>query len=168
MEQQRHIYHKATSAKPPLQQTTPQPPEEPKKPRKKSKTVALVVCVVLASLYLFATAFCAIKFNSLNPIRTGWGILQVVGGNATYQQIASIPYDAYVAGPQNSEQNLIAMMQEKGYQYEETESLGGALIFSKDGARLRVVLSGNAYFTRWVFSEEIPITTSSQSMEATQ
>ncbi|MDL2325230.1 hypothetical protein LJC61_08835 [Ruminococcaceae bacterium OttesenSCG-928-A16] len=158
-----HVYRKTSSAPP--RQTTKVPAKPPapapKRRRKKGPKVLLTVLAILVALYLFTTALCALKFNSLNPIRTGVGIISVVTGAKPYQQVADIPYKAFVATAENSEQYLIAMLEAEGYEYEAIQSLGGARIFAKDDNRLRVVVSGNAYFTRWVFSKESPLPPSS-------
>lgn len=158
MKQQRHIYRQSNTAAPPTppntRHSTGQQRSTAQTKKRKQKTGWLVFLAVAAALYLFATAFSAIKFNSLNPARTAWGLWQVVVDKQPYHQVAGFPYRAFVATPENSEETLKAMMAEQGYQYQDLESQGSAFIFSKDTLRVRVVVSGNAYFTRWAFSKE--------------
>lgn len=137
--------------------------ERPEK--KKSKVLGTVtfIVILLGALYLLLVGFCALKFNSLNPFRTLDGVTRVLNKTDAYYQVADFPYEAYVADPETSVTNLMAKMEAEGYTYEELESTDNNFIFGKDTARVRVVVSGNDKFSRWVFSEISQITIVSDS-----
>lgn len=137
--------------------------ERPAKKKSKALGIIAFIAVILGVIYLLLVGFCALKFNSLNPFRTLDGVTRIVNKTDAYFQVASFPYEAYVADPETSVNNLMAKMEAEGYVYEELESSDNNFIFGKDTARVRVVVSGNDKFSRWVFSEVSTVTIVSDS-----
>lgn len=70
----------------------------------------------LLAVYLLATALCFWKFSSLNPLRTGVGVVRVLCGGESLVQVAAWPGDVYLSRTEEAGlAEIEALLAAKGY-----------------------------------------------------
>ncbi|MBO8138408.1 MAG: hypothetical protein H0Z40_09795 [Desulfotomaculum sp.] len=118
---------------------------------KRSKKIA-VIFAILVFLLTMSVIVSINKFNTLNPILSGMGLVKIMFTKAEIVQIQDYP-QVYLTKPDNAQQALINFMKSRGYYYLEDERMASTYVFGNEISKYYVDFSVNAYYSKWVFRE---------------
>lgn len=100
----------------------------------------LAVCLLLSGL-------CYVDLGSLNFVRTGMALSNVMMGGGVYQ-IADRPEKVWLSG---SREEYRTWLEEEGYTFIDEDQMGSRIPVEKDGVRDYVYWSVNAMYHKWTW-----------------
>jgi len=115
-----------------------------KKINKKYLIFFLLILLIASMLFSYS------KFNTLNALKSGTGLIKIVSSNKEFVEIKSVP-KIFLSNPENSMILLKEFMKEKGYEYISDERMSSTLVFGKNDAKIYVEFSLNKYYGLWKF-----------------
>ena len=120
---------------------------------KTNKKILLIIFIFIAFLLLVSSFVSYVKFNTINPFATGYGLLRIMVFNVDYEEIQSNPR-VIIAKPDYAWQLFLDTIEKEGYTYLKEERMGSLCSFKKNGKRERVFFSVNGYFSKWIWEKQ--------------
>lgn len=117
---------------------------------KKEKKIRVWIAMGIVIVFLLAISsyISYSKFNVVNPVSSGIGVVRILANNASYVEIQHSP-KVILAQPENSLQMFKDYINSRGYTLLPDEQMGAMHVIEKDGKKEHVLVSVNAYFSKW-------------------
>ena len=108
---------------------------------KENKYIIFIVIILLLT-----TSF--IKFNTLNFIKSGYGLTKIISNREEIVMVKSSP-KIYISNPNHSMVLLKDMMRVNGFDYLPDERNSSTLVFHNGSEKIYVEFSLNKYYGLW-------------------
>lgn len=119
----------------------------------KRRRITVIIVVAMLFILLLSSFLSYVQFGTVNPIRSGIGVLQILATDTPYVEISSEPRVVLAQPEDNPRGFFLSVMEQEGYTYLEEEQMGAMCVFEKDGIKQRVMFRVNGYYAQWTWVE---------------
>ena len=107
----------------------------------------IIAIASVAAVCLLLSGLCYVELGSLNFMRTGLALSNVMTGGGVHQ-IADLPEKVWLSG---SEEEFRTYLEGEGYTFNDEDQMGSRIPVEKDGVRDYVYWSVNAMYHKWTW-----------------